>query len=397
MNFKLVDSGWGVVVDKSLRADRSRTCLRIICPFIKERAAKRLLQNRNSKKFQVITRYDLEGFRARVSDISALRMLLNAGAQIRGIRNLHAKVYLVGEQAIVTSANLTEQALNRNHEFGFTSDDQEIVSDCHSYFGNLWDRAGEDLTLADLEDWETSVAEALASGTASSVSPHLEDFGADVGFSAEASAQPEQVNSSEQGFVKFMGEGRNRLEQVFLVLEEVKEAECHWACCYPKSKKPKQVRDGALMFMGRLVDHPNDVRIFGRAVGMKYQEGRDDATAEDIARRGWKAKWSRYIRVDDANAEFVNGTLADGVSLKELMNDLGSRSFASTMRHLKLGKGNTNPRTAYSRQAHVELTPEAIVWLNDRLDQCFARHGKIPQGVLAKLGKPTINRLGSSR
>lgn len=69
-----------------------------------------------------------------MSDTSALRLFLAAGAQIRGFQNLHAKVYLVGNRAIVTSANLTEQALNRNHEFGFSSDDPVIVSSCNSYF-----------------------------------------------------------------------------------------------------------------------------------------------------------------------------------------------------------------------------------------------------------------------
>ena len=49
-------------------------------------------------------------------------MLLDAGASIRGIQNLHAKLYLFGtSRAIITSANLTEAALTRNQEFGTTS------------------------------------------------------------------------------------------------------------------------------------------------------------------------------------------------------------------------------------------------------------------------------------
>ena len=41
MHFRLVDSGWDQILDEALSADRSR--VRIICPFIKEKAAKRLL------------------------------------------------------------------------------------------------------------------------------------------------------------------------------------------------------------------------------------------------------------------------------------------------------------------------------------------------------------------
>lgn len=46
---------------------------------------------------------------------------------------------------IVTSANLTEAALYRNHEFGFLSDDETIVGECRSYFEALWERAEPDL------------------------------------------------------------------------------------------------------------------------------------------------------------------------------------------------------------------------------------------------------------
>ena len=41
---------------------------------------------------------------------------------------------------------------------------------------------------------------------------------------------------------------------------------------------------------------------------------RDDATEEDIKRRDWRERWSRYIRVH--NAEFVAGTMAEGISLQ---------------------------------------------------------------------------------
>ena len=39
---------------------------------------------------QVITRFNLADFAEGVSDIEALRLLLDAGADIRGIRSLHA-------------------------------------------------------------------------------------------------------------------------------------------------------------------------------------------------------------------------------------------------------------------------------------------------------------------
>ena len=142
------------------------------------------------------------------------------------------------------------------------------------------------------------------------------------------------------------------------------------------------------MFMARLVKHPTDILIFGRGIGMQYVEGRDDASPSDIEKRPWKAKWSRYVRVH--NVEFVSGTLSNGVSLNELMQELGSNSFAPTKRNALARQGNTNPRTAFNQQAAVELTPEAISWLNERVDQTLATNGKISPAELAKLDWPKI-------
>jgi phosphatidylserine/phosphatidylglycerophosphate/cardiolipin synthase-like enzyme len=116
---RLVDSGWGKELIEAMRVDASK--LTIICPFIKAGALDRLLSKR-PKSIQVITRFNLSDFAEGVSDISALRNLLESGASLRGVRNLHAKLYIFGaSRAIVTSANLTEAAINRNHEFGMVA------------------------------------------------------------------------------------------------------------------------------------------------------------------------------------------------------------------------------------------------------------------------------------
>lgn len=388
MKFKLIDSGWGTLLSNALRADHSKVF--VICPFIKEHTARRFFEYGRPDQFQVITRFDLNCFLQGASDVAALRLLYEAGAQIRGVRNLHAKAYLVGSRVIVSSANLTEQALSRNHEFGFVADDPEVVSTCGAYFVGLWKRAGLNLTASKLDEWDRKVTDSLALGAGTRLPPRLKDEGVDVGLAAQGAPQPNWVTTAGQGFVKFFGEGHNRLEHSFPVLEEVKRAGCHWACSYPKAKRPRSVQDGAILFMGRLATHPNDTLIFGRAIGMRYQEGRDDATEADISfpTRDWKAKWPRYIRVHDA--KFVDGSLGDGVPLSELMDELGAHAFASTKRHLDAGAGNINPRTAFAQQAHVELTPQAIAWLNSRLDQCFAVHGKISPAVLAQLDWPKI-------
>ena len=147
MSFRLVDTGWNAVLTDAAQKDHS--AVRLVCPFIKMVAVERLLAKGKPGLMQVITRFDLNDFVQGVSDLAALQRLLDAGATIRGIKNLHAKLYLFGDsRVVVTSANLTQAALDRNHEFGFVAIDVGIVGRCRQYFDDLWAKAGANLTAA---------------------------------------------------------------------------------------------------------------------------------------------------------------------------------------------------------------------------------------------------------
>jgi len=142
------------------------------------------------------------------------------------------------------------------------------------------------------------------------------------------------------------------------------------------------------MFMGRLVQEPDDIMIYGRAIGVHHQPGRDDATPEDIALRKWKEKYPYYVRVH--HAEFVAGTLANGVSLNEMMRLLAADAFTSFQRHARTGTGSPNPRRAYMRQAAVELSPQGIQWIRE-IDQAFSIHGMLPPATLQPLDWPVVS------
>lgn len=387
MSLRLVDKGWGKELADALTANASD--LKIICPFIKSGALNRLLSHR-PKHIQVITRFNLADLADGVGDIAALRMLLDAGARVRGIRNLHAKLYLFGtHRAIVTSANLTEAALNRNHEFGLVADDAAVIATCRAYFDDLWGRGGPDLTVEQADEWGRILTDYRAMGGRINQRAALDDFGADAGISMPPPlALPAAVADAPQAFVKFLGESSNRAPLSRLTADEIHRAGCHWAVAYSASKRPTGVRDGAVIFIARLTQHPDDIRIFGRAIGMKYRPGHDDATAEDIALRDWKEDWPRYIRVH--HAEFVAGTMANGVSLNELMETLGADSFRPTQRNAARGVGNTNPRRAYLQQAAVELFDQGFSWLSERLQAAFDAHGKVPQDTLDALDWPVL-------
>ena len=387
-SFQLIDSGWDKVIHEAAMADRTK--LRVVCPFIKVRAAKRLLAGKRPELIRVVTRFHLGEMCDGVSDTEALRLLLENGAKILGVRNLHAKLYLFGDQrAVVTSANLTEAALLRNHEFGFVSNENGIIERCREYFDSLWKKTGPDLDLARLEGWEKRIEAVRVAGSRPSTNSDLSDEGTNAGLVLPGVIVTLRVEEAPQSFVKFFGEGHNRASVKMAVLEEVDRSGCHWACTYPKNKRPRQVEDGAVMFMGRLVENPNDIIIYGRAIGLRHIEGPDEASAEEIKRRTWKENWPIYVRVH--HAEFVAGTLKNGISLSTLMDELKSESFISTQEHVRKGSGNTDPRSAYRQQASVQLTNEAFAWLNSRLEEAFVKHGKLTPAELEALDWPATH------
>ena len=384
LTLRLVDTDWSREIVAAAAADPSR--LRIVSPFIKLKALERLLAT-DPRSVQVLTRFSLEDFARGVSDLAALRRLVDAGAEVRGVRHLHAKLYLFGQtRTIITSANLTGAALDRNHEFGVTSTDPAVIASCDTYFDRLWNQAAPNLRADQLDGWRQEVDSRVlaAGGTVPTVS--WPDYGADAGLAPAYPGDP-VVAEAGQAFVKFLGEGDNRVPLSHTTLEEVKRSGAHWAVAYPASKRPRSVRDGDIIFIGRLTCDPWDIVIFGRAIARAHQPGRDDATEEDIALRPWKATWPRYIRVH--NAVFVAGSLANGVSLNALMDALGPRAFASTLRNLEADDGgNQDPRQAYRQQAAVRLTDEAQRWLSDRLTLQFDTHGIIPRNTLEALDWP---------
>lgn len=368
------DKKWKQPFEDAIR--ELKNDLLIISPFIQKGITEELLP-RTKIGIRVITRFNLRDFYSGVSDIEALEMLLVRNAQIKGVRNLHAKVYIFDHaRAFVTSANLTETALTRNHEFGVTTDNADLVASAVKYFEELWRRAGESLTKQRIAEWERTLwgVPRKASGSDES---RLPDWGTDLGVETDNSIidAPCSYENAQQYFVKFFGEATERASLTRPVLEQVESSGCHWACTYPRGKRPRQVRDGAIMFMARLVDG-GDIQVFGRAIGRSHHDGQDDATKQDIALRDWKAKWPHYIRV--RGAEFIGGTLENGISLSELMKKFGANAFASTARNLAAGAGNTNPHHAYRQQAAVELTGSAARWLNKRIDAAMATHGRIP-------------------
>ncbi len=391
MTFRLVERKWEEEFNLALSDDASE--LRIICPFIKEKPIQMLLGHQ-PKQVKVITRFNLADCADGVSDVAALRSLLEAGAMVRGVRNLHAKLYIFGKtSAIITSCNLTAAALRQNRELGTVTTNGPFIEKCLVYFDELWSQAGENLVRDQVAAWDQTVKNYWLGGGWQPEREGLGDFGVYAG-TVEAPIQvanerpPLEAKSvallDSRAFVKLLGSNIDRSDLSDSAREVIEWEGCHRAVCYPRPSR--QVNDNDVIFMGRLTRDPNDIRVFGQATGIAYEEGRDDASEAEIGKQGWRKKYSRYIRVH--HAEFVEGSIGNGVSLNALMQELNADSFASTKRNKEKGSGNMNPRQAYSQKPQVELSPEGFSWLISRLQEAFDKHGRVPHEVLENLDWP---------
>ena len=91
---------------------------------------------------KIITNFRKEDIKRGITDIDQLRILQSFGAEIRYNNNLHAKmVFIDGETAIISSANLTKRGLSVNYEAGAVIKDQKKVSEGIQFFKGVWDES----------------------------------------------------------------------------------------------------------------------------------------------------------------------------------------------------------------------------------------------------------------
>ena len=178
MSFRIVSRGWSKLISDAISQDTKT--LQIVCPYITEvRALEPLLASKPGS-IKVVTRFNLNDFASGASDINALRRLLDARGEVRGVRNLHAKLYLFGSsRAIITSANLTTSGLEKNHELGIVTDSSCDIKTCQDYFDKLWE-FGQELGPNDLDRWSTTLKQHMEKVKGLPGADQLKDHGRKV-------------------------------------------------------------------------------------------------------------------------------------------------------------------------------------------------------------------------
>lgn len=101
----------------------------LCAPFIKKSIVDKILENKSYEiEMVVITSANISNFMCGSLDISAIKELIKKGVTVRNYQNLHAKIYIFDrKKVLVTSANLTNNALYKNFEYGVLIDDSLVA------------------------------------------------------------------------------------------------------------------------------------------------------------------------------------------------------------------------------------------------------------------------------
>ncbi|MGO8752841.1 MAG: phospholipase D-like domain-containing protein [Thermoguttaceae bacterium] len=137
--------------------ETTRGSVRIASAYITENDLLSDIKDRNVRLLTSMLRMDVV---SGATSLECLRLLIERGVQCRSLSEgprLHAKVYMFGDEfAVVTSANLTRNALDSNIEAGAQLTGS-AVQELTEWFDALWAKA-ESLDLDQLFKWQQATA-----------------------------------------------------------------------------------------------------------------------------------------------------------------------------------------------------------------------------------------------
>jgi HKD family nuclease len=136
--YEIIKSPWEKIFLQQLRHARRHVYL--ASPFIKSPTASLISQNLNKgTDFRYINSFKLAHFNTGASDLEALSIFSDNKCRQKNVPNLHAKLFIFDDSAIITSGNLTPSGLKNNLEYGILVQDSlvtEIKRDYLSIFNN---------------------------------------------------------------------------------------------------------------------------------------------------------------------------------------------------------------------------------------------------------------------
>jgi len=155
--------------DKAIREIADSDSVWLVCPYISPDYLRSILAN--TDEWKVIT--DVEAWVGTFGGSSRreIQKLVESNQdRIRNIRDIHAKVVISEDSAILGSANLTEKGVTGRREMGVQFEEDDLIEELQNWFLSLWSKSSP----IDLDEFQNHIQSLSAtptthSGTTSSV------------------------------------------------------------------------------------------------------------------------------------------------------------------------------------------------------------------------------------
>ena len=306
----------------------------LISPFIGINTAVMLAKVLVKKhlKVVVITRFSSRDFQCGVSSLEGLKILLNAGCELKAVKQLHTKLYVFDEKAfILGSSNFTDGGLISNIELNIlVKDDEDIVTQGIAYFNEINGLIESEYFI----DEKMILDEINFQNTIKGKQdfPAVDDFGAELRPKKPFSniekifyqAPVPQVSLTGTIWIKFEGYSDNRRTANDLPLDINLTQAGAYRTRFPS--KPTGFRDGDLVFLARSSWDNNGEKtpvIYGYGIAQKFNVLNVIPEKEQQQDKNLK-RWNYFIYVDDFKSVV---SLKDGISLLDVLREVGYNTY----------------------------------------------------------------------
>lgn len=373
----------------------------IISPFIGMDMANLLCQclaNNNQISCKIITRFYREDFISGVSDLRALKKLVEAGVDIYLLNKLHTKLYLFDKStAMIGSANFTSGGFRFNHELSLMiKEETKVLAEIQSYFDDLVEQIellGEfKLTLERIQSEikETNRLRDLRTDSKTTFKNNTK-FGADIDQTL-ITLENENITDPIQHFIigdskksiegvgpniwlKFEGEASSR----FSVKERYSPTITNkFKCgitCFPDKNQRLNIADNDYIYLALVSRTDQGTPVSPIIVGRGITEGyKEKNFADDSMKK--KYTWMEHYPLFCVYKEFeyLDTEIENGIPLAEVLSKVGSKTYISSCEE---NCSLQELMKVHYQKAYITLTNDAKKYIDEVFDQLVRKYGSI--------------------
>ena len=329
--------------------DSTQKKINIISPFIGMQSVNELLRIKKEKNIEInlITRFKQEDFYSKVSSLDALNKLCENNVSIYAVKNLHTKLYLIDDSAMILgSSNFTNGGFLTNVELNVLfekedGDSDEIIEAGNNYFNELLEKAEQyKITIEKIQNEKNYLASLTKSKSVTvKFNPRF-----DFGYEAEKEKNPitkadtltKYLTESEEtpdniettAWIKFEGfSDERRMPGDEIQFKKLEKGT--YKTYFPK--RPRGFKNGDLVFIGVQsydIDNKKTVMIYGYGVARKWDKSQE-ATKEEKRKDSRRERWPFFAYID--NFKYINKEIKYSLPITDLLNEIGNNTYPSTI------------------------------------------------------------------